>query len=140
MVGLLCLIIAPTFLLLVKSDMSTSPSIFSNSCQKLSGELLKSRITDLYIYNLCFFSSKIEKFKVDIPKAVLIFLPIVFSKARRSDASHLIEAGSFRIDPELPRRFPQENWDQLFSSSYKACKSAISISRRIKGLFESSKS
>ena len=124
MVGLLCLIIAPTFLLLVKSDMSTSPSIFSNSCQKLSGELLKSRITDLFNYNICIFSSKIEKYEVDIPKAVLTFLPIVFSKARQSDVVRLLEAWPSNIDPELPRRFPQEDWNRLFSSSYKACKSS----------------
>jgi hypothetical protein len=73
-----------------------------------------------------FFCSKIGKYKVDIPKAVLIFLPIVFSQAGRSDASlRLLDAGSFSFDPQLPRRFPQENWNQLSSSSYKACMLAI---------------
>ena len=110
--------------MLFKSTMSTSPSISSISYQKVLGEHLKTRITDLFIYNLYIFSSEKEKYEVDIPKAVLIFLPIVFSKATQSDASRLLEAGSFSFDPELPRRFPQEDWIQLFSSSYEACKLA----------------
>ena len=36
-----------------------------------------------------------------------------------------MKAGSFSFDPQLRRRLPQENWDQLFSSSYKACQLAI---------------
>ena len=68
--------------------------------------------------------SKKSSYKVDIPKAVLIFLPIVFSQAKRS-ALRLLKAGSFSIDPRLPIRFPFENWDQLFSSSYNACRLAI---------------
>ena len=67
-----------------------------------------------------------EKVEVDIPKAVLIFLPIVFSQARGSAAAlDLLGAGSFSFDPRLQTRFPQENWDQLFSASYEACKLAI---------------
>ena len=67
-----------------------------------------------------------EKVEVDIPKTVLIFLPIVFSQARGSAAAlDLLGAGSFSFDPRLQTRFPQENWDQLFSASYEACKLAI---------------
>ena len=59
---------------------------------------------------------------VDIPKVVLIFLPIVFSHVGRSAAArNLLNAGSFSFDPQLPKRFPEESWDQLFSSSFKAC-------------------
>ena len=137
-VQFICLI---HFILLVESTMSTSPSISSISYQKVLGEHLKTRITDLFIYNLCIFSSKLVKYEVDIPKAVLIFLPVVFSQAGRSDASlHLLEAGFFSFDAQLPERFPQEDWNQLFSSCYKAWKSAISMSRRLTGLFKSSKS
>ena len=107
--------------------MSASPSISSISYRKVYGEHLKTRATNLFVYNLCNFSSKIERYDVDIPNAVLIFLPIVFSKAGKSGASRLLEAGSFSFDPELPRRFPQENWNQLFSSSYEACKLAIAV-------------
>ena len=64
--------------------------------------------------------------EVDIPKAVLIFLPIVFSHAGRSAATlDLLGAGSFSFDPQLRRRFPEENWDQLISTCFKACKLAI---------------
>ena len=154
-------------ILLAKSTMSASQSISSLSYRKVSGEHLKTRATDLFVYNLCNFSSKIERYDVDIPKAVLIFLPIVFSHVRRLDASLLLESGFFSVDPQLPRRFPQEDWNQLFSSSYKACKLAIgakvdegeptipefsteiettsrrgglhTISRILKGLFKSSK-
>ena len=117
----------------------------------------------VYIYNLCIFSSKIRKYEVDIPKATLIFLPIVFSQVKRLDASLLLESRFFKVNPQLPRRFPQEDWNQLFSSSYKACKLAIgakvddseptilefstkigttlhTMSRRLKGLFKSSES
>ena len=110
--------------LLVKSTMSASPSISSISYRKVYGEHGRTRIIKLYIYNLSIFSSKIEKYEVDIPKAVLTFLPIVFSKARQSDVVRLLEAWPSNIDPELPRRFPQEDWNRLFSSSYKACKSS----------------
>ena len=112
----------------VKSSMSASPNISSVSYQKVSSEHLKTRINDLYIYCLCMFSSKTEEYGADILKAVLIFLPIVFSQpeARRSAvALDLLEAGSISFDPRLRRRFPQENWDQLLSSSFKACKLAI---------------
>ena len=144
--------------------MCTSPSISSVSYRTVSGEHLKTRIIDLYIYNLCiFFSSKMEKHQVDIPKTALVFLPIVFSQIRRSDASHLLETGSFSFDSQLPKQFPQENWDKLFSSSFKACKLAATsdgptipdlcaeigttsrggslhtMSMRLKGLFKSSK-
>ena len=127
----------------------------------------------VFAFNLCIFSTsrKMEKYEVDIPKAVLIFLPIVFSQASGSAAAlDLLEAGSFSFHPELRKRFPQENWDQLFSSSYTACTLAIatggdmpeqtireprakpeigrsskgsgcrSMLRRLKGLFKSSKS
>ena len=64
--------------------------------------------------------------KVDIPKAVLVFLPIVFSHAERSDETlDLLKAGSFSFDPQLRRRFPEEDWDQLFSSCFEACELAI---------------
>ena len=154
--------------LLFKSIMSVSPSISSVSCRKVSGEHRKTRIFYLKIIT-SIFSSKLKKYEVDIPKTVLIFLPIVFSKAGRSDASlRLLQARSFSFDPCLPRRFPQEDWDQLFSSSYTACKLVIGVkdddlkptipkfsieigttsrrgglhtmSRRLKGLFKSSKS
>ena len=106
----------------VKSTMSTSPSISFFSYREISGELLKTGINDLYS-NLCIFSSQ---YNVDIPKAVLIFLPIVFSQARRSAAAlDLLGAGSFRFDPQLRGLFPEENWDQLFSSCFEACKLAI---------------
>ena len=108
--------------------MRASPSISSVSYRKVPGEHLKTRITDLYIYCLCFFSSEMEKYGADIPKAVLIFLPIVFSQpeARQSAvALDLLEAGSIIFDPRLRRRFPQENWDQLLSSSFNSCKLAI---------------
>ena len=86
----------------------------------------KTRIIDLHIYNLRFLSSKIEKYEADIPKTVLIILPIVLSKAGRSvELIRLLKPGLFSFDPELPRRFPQENWDQLFSSSYIACTLAV---------------
>ena len=77
--------------------------------------------------NLFIFSSRlVEEVEVDIPKAVLIFLPIVFSQVRGSAAAlDLLGAGSFRFNPRLQTRFPQENWDQLFSASYEACKLAI---------------
>ena len=66
------------------------------------------------------------KVTVDIPKAVLIFLPIVFSHAGRSDSTLLLlRAGSFSLDPHIRERFPQENWDQLISSSFRACELAI---------------
>ena len=125
----------------------------------------------VFAFNLCIFSTsrKMEKYEVNIAKAVLIFLPIVFqvSQVGRSAAAlNLLKAGSFSVDPQLRRQFPQENWDQLFSASYKACKLAIAaagdkptipepdavigtssrgsalhtISRRLKGLFKPSKS
>jgi len=50
----------------------------------------------------------------------------VFSQAGRSAATlDLLEVGSFSSDPQLLRRFPKEDWVQLFFSSYKACKLAI---------------
>jgi len=65
------------------------------------------------------------KYKVDIPKTVLIILPIVFFKAGQAiGRERLLEAGSFSFDYELPMRFPQENWNELFSSCYTACKLA----------------
>ena len=81
----------------------------------------------VFAFNLFIFSSNTRKdVGVDIPKAVLIFLPIVFSHAGRSAAAlDLLSAGSFRVSPQLQRQFPQENWDQLFWDSYKACKLAI---------------
>jgi hypothetical protein len=92
----------------------------------ISGEHLKTMTINFYLYNLSSFSSNLEKYDADIPKAVLIILPIVFSKAGRSVALlDLLDAGSFSIDPQLPRRFPQEEWRQLFSSSYTACKLAL---------------
>ena len=81
----------------------------------------------VFTFNLFIFSSMIlGKNEVDMIKAVLIFLPIVFSQAGRSAAAlELLGAGSFSFNPLLQIRFPQENWDQLFSVSYEACKSAI---------------
>ena len=79
----------------------------------------------IFAFSLCIFSSKIKDYDVVIPIAVLIFLPtrMVFSQARQSAAARdPLKAGSFNFDPQLPRRFPSENWDQLFLSSYKACK------------------
>ena len=77
---------------------------------------------DFFIFSSIFLKEN----EVDIIKAVLIFLPIVFSQAGRSAAAlELLVAGSFSFNPHLQRRFTQENWDQLFSASYKACKLAI---------------
>ena len=88
--------------------------------------ILKPESLIFTFYLWVFSTSKIEKYKVDIPKAVLTFLPIVFSQARRSAAAlDLLESGSFSFDPQLPRRFPFENWDELFLSSYNACRLAI---------------
>ena len=80
----------------------------------------------VFTFNLFIFSSEIlEKNEVDVPKAVLVFLPIVFSQAGRSAAAlDLLKSGSFRF-PQFQRRFPRENWDQLFSVSYEACKLAM---------------
>ena len=81
--------------------------------------------TIVFTFNLFIFSSEILK-NVDIPKAVLIFLPIVFSQVGRSAAAlDLLGAGSFSFHPQLREQFPQENWDQLLSASYEACKLAI---------------
>ena len=80
----------------------------------------------IFTFNLFIFSSEIILKKVDIPKAVLIFLPMVFSQVGRSAAAlDLLGAGSFSFHPKLRERFPQENWDQLLSASYEACKLAI---------------
>ena len=81
----------------------------------------------VFAFNLFIFSSKRRKdVGVDILKAVLIFLPIVFSHAGGSAAAlDLLSAGSFSFNPQLRSDFPQENWDQLFSTSYEACKLAI---------------
>ena len=83
--------------------------------------------TMVFTFDLFIFSSIfLKENEVDIIKAVLIFLPIVFSQAGRSAAAlELLVAGSFSFNPHLQRRFTQENWDQLFSASYKACKLAI---------------
>ena len=65
------------------------------------------------------------EYTVDIPKTVLIILPIVFSKAGQAiRRERLLEAGSFSFDPQLPTRFPQENWNELFSSCHTACRLA----------------
>ena len=84
---------------------------------------------EVFAFNLFIFSSETRKdVGVDIPKAVLIFLPIVFSHAGRSAAAlDLLRAGSFKFHPQFQRRFPQENWDQLFSASYEACKLAMLV-------------
>jgi len=105
--------------------MSASPSISFISYRTISSEHFTTRIIDLYIYNLCFFSSKIENYEADIPKAVLIILPILSSKARQSFGLRFW--GGLAL--QLQRRFPQENWNQLFSSSYKACGPAVSMER-----------
>ena len=104
--------------------MSVSPGI--SLVPYRSSEHFKTRIM-VFAFNLFVFSSKMrKKVEVDIPKAVLIFLPIVFSHAGRSAAAlDLLRAGSFSFNPQLRSDFPQENWDQLFSASYKACKLAI---------------
>ena len=62
---------------------------------------------------------------VDMSKAVLIFLPIVFSHAGRSASTLVPLSGSFSLEPHIRKRFPQENWDKLISTSFKACKLAI---------------
>ena len=77
----------------------------------------------IFIFNLCIFSSESN---VNVSKAVLIFLPIVFSAARGSPAAgDLLKSGHFSFNPELRSLSPQENWKQLSSSSYKACKLAL---------------
>ena len=163
LLGLLHIIPLLNFLL-VKSTMSTSPSISSVSYRKASGEHLKTRILIFRFITSAFSLSKIEKYEVDIPKTVLIFLPVVFSKVKRSDASRrLVDGWPFSFD-QLSRRFPEENWSKLFSSSYNACKLAAkddeptipdtcveigttsrgsslhTMSKRLKGLFKRSKS
>ena len=106
----------------VKSAISSSPSIFFVSLRKVPGEHLKTGFIDL-TFNHYILSSKYE---VDVAKAVLIFLPIVFSEARGSAAARgLLKAGYFSFDPRLRSTSPQENWDQLSSSSYEACKLAL---------------
>ena len=77
----------------------------------------------VFTFKLCIFS---RNYEADVLKAVLIFLPIVFLEARGSAAARdLLNAGYFSLDPKLRSRHPLENWDQLFSSSYKACKLAL---------------
>ena len=94
--------------------------------------ILKPQSIVFITFNLFFFSRKILwENTVDIPKAVLIFLPIVFSQAGRSAAAlDLLGAGSFSVNPHLRTHFPHENWDQLFSASYEACKLAIATGDR----------
>ena len=79
----------------------------------------------IFTFNLSIFS---RDYNVDISKAVLIFLPIVFSAARGSAAlaaRDLLKAGYFSLHPHLRSLSPHENWDQLSSSSYKACELAL---------------
>ena len=81
----------------------------------------------IFTFKLCILSSQYEV-DVDIPKAILIFLPIVFSEVRGSAAlaaRDLLKAGYFSLHPQLRSRYPQENWDQLSSSSCKACMLAL---------------
>ena len=79
----------------------------------------------IFTFNLGIFSSQYSV-DVDIPKAILIFLPIVFSEVRGSaSARDLLEAGYFSLHPHLRSLYPQENWDQLSSSSFKACMLAL---------------
>ena len=75
----------------------------------------------IFTFNLYIFSSEYE-----IAKAVLIFLPRVFSAARGSTAARdLLKHRNFGFNPQY-RPISQENWDQLISSSYKACELALS--------------
>ena len=84
----------------------------------------------IFTFDLSIFSrnDNVDISNVDISKAVLIFLPIVFSAARGSAAPaarDLLKAGYFSLDPQLRSISPHENWDQLSSSSYEACKLAL---------------
>ena len=50
---------------------------------------------------------------------------MIFSKGAPSDdLERFLKSWSLRVDPQLLKRYPQENWNQLYSSTYKACKLA----------------
>jgi hypothetical protein len=50
---------------------------------------------------------------------------MIFSKAAPSnDLECFLKSWSFRVDPQLLKRYPQEIWNQLYSSTYKACQLA----------------
>lgn len=71
------------------------------------------------------FSSYIREYGADIPRTVLVILPIIFSKAAPSDVlERFLKSWSPRVDPQLRRRYPQDNWSDLYSSTYRACELA----------------
>jgi len=111
--------------------MLASPSTSSGSYRKTSGKHLKTGTIDFLSLFVLALSSEMDVYEVDIPKAVLIILPIVFSKARRTaQLLGLLKAGAFNFDPQLSRRFPQEDWNQLLSSCYTACKLAANGNKK----------
>ena len=64
--------------------------------------------------------------EADIPHAILVILPVIFSKAAPSDElERFLNSWSLRVDPRLRKQYPQENWTELYSSTYKACKLAL---------------
>jgi hypothetical protein len=71
-------------------------------------------------------SRKTEQYETDIPHTALVILPMIFSKVAPSDElEFFLESWSLRVDPQLPKRYPQENWSELYSSTYKACELAV---------------
>ena len=65
------------------------------------------------------------KYEADIPHTILVILPMIFSKAGPSDdLERFLNSLSLRVDPQLRKRFPQENWSKVYSSIYEACKLA----------------
>ena len=68
------------------------------------------------------FSRHGGEYEGDIPYTILVILPMICSKAAPSgDLQRFLKSWSLRIDPYLLKRYPQENWDQLYSSTYEAC-------------------
>ena len=50
---------------------------------------------------------------------------MIFSKAAPSgDLERFLKSWSLRVDPRLRERYPQENWSELYASTYRACKLA----------------
>lgn len=61
-------------------------------------------------------------YEADIPKACLLILPVIFSKAAPSDElEHFLRPHPPHVHFQLQMRFPEENWYKLLSSSYQAC-------------------
>jgi len=62
-----------------------------------------------------------EKYEADIPKTVLLILPVILSKVVRSDKLEaFLKTRLLSTDPQLQKRLPEENWKELCSSSHNA--------------------